>query len=127
MAQGSDQIKQQIDQQRQRLGSNIREIESRVKRGTDWHTAFEKNPWMLMAAAAAGGLILSGFIGRASSPSTSAEETLSVAPSKHMQQISGTLDNIVGALIGVGTSKVKEFISDAVPGFGEHYQKLEHD
>lgn len=125
MAQGSDQIKQYIDQERQRLGSNIREIESRVKRSTDWHTAFEKNPWMLMGAAVAGGLILSGFIGGSSSSPAQEASGHTTVPSKHMQQISGTVDGIVGALVGLGTSKVREFISDAVPGFAEHYEKLE--
>jgi hypothetical protein len=32
-----------------------------------------------------------------------------------------TRDNIVGALVGLETSKVREFISDAVPGFADHY------
>ena len=128
MAEASDQIKQHIDFERQRFGSNIREIESRIKRSTDWRTAFEKNPWMLMGAAAAAGLIISGLIGRgaASAPQEPAAGH-SVAPSRHMQQISGTIDNIVGALIGLGTTKVKEFVSGAVPGFAEHYEKLERD
>jgi hypothetical protein len=126
VAQGSDEIKQHIDQERQRLGSNIREIESRVKRSTDWHTAFEKNPWMLLGATAAAGLILSAFIGGSSSSSMQeAPLRPNTVSSKHMEQISGTLDNIVGALVGLGTSKVNEFIGDAVPGFAEHYQKLE--
>jgi hypothetical protein len=30
------------------------------------------------------------------------------------------------ALIGLGTSKVKEFVGGAVPGFAEEYEKLHH-
>ena len=128
MAQRSDQIKQHIDQERERLGSNVREIESRVRRTTDWRAAFEKSPWMLMGAAVAGGLILSGLVGgqpRESEPKASlSERRLSSSP--HLQKVSNTLDNIVGALVGLGTSKVREFISDAVPGFAEHYRETEH-
>ena len=125
MAQGPDQIKQQIDRERQRLGSNIREIQSRVKRSTDWHTAFDKNPWMLIGAAAAAGLVLASVVGSRPSEQeiTSGHATV---PSKHMQQISETIDGIVGALIGLGTTKIKEFVGDSVPGFAEQYENLQH-
>ena len=126
MAQRSDEIKQHIDHERQRLGSNIREIENRVKRTTDWHTAFDKNPWMLMGAAAAAGLVLAGVIGSSRSSEHEASSGNAIVPSKHMQQISDTIDGVVGALIGLGTSKVKEFVGDAVPGFTEQYEKLQH-
>jgi hypothetical protein len=126
VAQRSDEIKQHIDHERQRLGSNIREIESRVKRSTDWHTAFEKNPWMLLGAAAAGGLILAGIVGSSRSSEHERPSSHTVVPSKHMQQISDTIDGIVSALIGLGTSKVKEFVGGAVPGFAEEYEKLHH-
>jgi hypothetical protein len=134
MAQRSDQIKEHIDQQRERLGSNVREIENRVKRTMDWRATFEKSPWMLIGAAAAGGLILSGLVGGASRGSESpllepkgslTEDRLSSSP--HIQRVSNTLDNIIGALVGLGTSKVKEFISDAVPGFAEHYRETERE
>ena len=124
MAQGSDQIKEHIDRERQRLDSNIREIEDRVRRSTDWHTAFEKNPWVLLGAAAAGGLILSRLIPGSKSPEWEAPPAAAAIPSRHVHQISETVDNIVGALIGLGTSKIKEFVGDAVPGFAEHYEEL---
>jgi hypothetical protein len=126
VAQRSDEIKQHIDHERQRLGSNIREIESRVKRSTDWRTAFEKNPWMLLGAAAAGGLVLAGIVGSSRSSEHERPSSHTVVPSKHMQQISDTIDGIVGALIGLGTSKVEEFVGGAVPGFAEEYEKLHH-
>jgi len=125
VAQRSDEIKEHIDQERQRLGSNIREIESRVKRSTDWHTAFDKNPWMLIGAAAAGGVILAGLLGSSSSSEEEFASPHAVVPSKHMRQISDTIDGIVGALIGLGTSKVKEFVGDTVPGFAQQYEKLQ--
>jgi hypothetical protein len=126
VAQRSDEIKQHIDRERQRLGSNIREIESRVKRSTDWRSAFEKNPWMLLGAAAAGGLILAGVVGSSRPSEHEDPSSHTVVPSKHMQQISDTIDGIVGALISLGTSKVKEFVGGAVPGFAEEYEKLHH-
>ena len=126
MAQRSDEIKQHIDQERQRLGSNIREIQSRVKRSTDWHTAFEKNPWMLMGAAAAAGLILASVVVGSRSSEQEVTSGHALVPSKHMEQISGTIDGIIGALIGLGTSKIKDFVGDSVPGFTEQYEKIQH-
>jgi hypothetical protein len=130
MAQGSDQIKHHIDQERQRLGSNIREIESRVKRSTDWKVIFDKNPWLVIGAAAAGGLVLSSLIGggnsHSSETSRGGEEGARFA-SRHMEKVSETLDNIVGALIGLGTSKVRGFIADTVPGFADQYREAENN
>ena len=125
MAQRSDEIKQHIDQERQRLGDNVREIGSRVRRSTDWHTAFEKNPWMFIGAAAVGGVILAGFAGRSRSSERETPSGHAIVPSKHMQQISDTIDGIIGALIGLGTSKAREFVGDAIPGFAEEYKRVQ--
>src|SRR5262245_4396317 len=53
-----DQIIDHIEQQRDRLGRNLNELESRVRRSTDWRTYYDRNPMLILGAALGGGLLL---------------------------------------------------------------------
>jgi Protein of unknown function (DUF3618) len=64
MAEEPNQIKQHIDATRHELGKNVDELGNRAKRATDWHTYFDKSPMTMLALAFAGGVVLSGFVGR---------------------------------------------------------------
>ena len=44
MGETSGQITQEIEQTRARLGSNLQELETRVKEATDWRKQFRKKP-----------------------------------------------------------------------------------
>ena len=37
------------------------------------------------------------------------------------------VDNVAEALIGIGSSKMKDFLGQYVPGFREHYEKAERE
>src|SRR4029077_7759853 len=89
----------------------------------------------ILAAAVAGGFLLSLALGKSapSSPitnnskSNSGEDPMrNLGPqshfaSTHLKQVSETVDNIVAGLVGVFSEKLRSLVADAVPGFGEHY------
>ena len=60
-----DQIMNHIESQREQLGRNLNELETRVKRTTDWRAQFDRNPMLTMGVALGGGLLLGHDDGRA--------------------------------------------------------------
>jgi len=57
-----DQILGHIEEQRDQLGRNLNELETRVREKTDWRTYFDRNPMMIMGAALGGGLLVGSMI-----------------------------------------------------------------
>jgi len=156
-----DQIVNKIEEKRDELGRNLEELENKVKRNTDWHTYYDRNPMLVLGAALGGGLLLGAVAGgslndsgkkdwrssSAPSPSylkaQSYEPVSATAPSdsssaqslknaasaflgNHSNEITSAIDQFKGALIAFGIGKVKEFLSDAVPGLGDHLGDLGH-
>jgi hypothetical protein len=66
MGEEPDQIERHIDATRGQLGENLAELERKVKNATDWRMHFQRNPFPMMGAAFAGGLLLSMVVGRRS-------------------------------------------------------------
>jgi len=65
-----DQIINHIEQQRDQLGRNLNELETRVRRSTDWRTYYERNPMMILGAALGGGVLLGATLGGGSDRSS---------------------------------------------------------
>jgi hypothetical protein len=65
-----EQIIGHIEAQRDQLGRNLNELETRVRATTDWRTYFEKNPALALGAALGGGILLGAMVNsrRHSSP-----------------------------------------------------------
>jgi ElaB/YqjD/DUF883 family membrane-anchored ribosome-binding protein len=63
MGETPGQITQEIEQTRARLGSNLHELETRVKQATDWREQFRKNPMAMLGIAFGGGIMLSAVVG----------------------------------------------------------------
>lgn len=141
-----DQILGHIEAQRSELGRNLNELETRVRRGTDWKTYFDKNPMMMLGVALGGGLLLgtavgnkrkhhrgyrysSGVSSTGAMGFSSAGVTGSAASSRmsaeQRHQIAETMDHIKAALIGFGIAKAKEFMCQAIPGFDQHLSEAE--
>jgi hypothetical protein len=148
-----DEIMNHIESERDQLGRNLNELETRVRRTTDWRAQVDRNPMLAMGVALGGGVLLGSIIGgshRSSksawsssaagksytsanlASSTSAASTFGAGGSGRTSQYheqrrktSDTLDNIKAALIAFGTAKVKEFMSEALPGFHEHMEQAE--
>jgi hypothetical protein len=66
MGEEPDQIERHIDATRGQLGENLAELERKVKNATDWRLHFHRNPFPMMGAAFAGGLLLALMMGRRS-------------------------------------------------------------
>jgi hypothetical protein len=153
-----DQIMSHIESQRDQLGRNLNELESRVKTATDWRVQFNKNPMLMMGVALGGGMLLGSMIGGSRRSSRSSWSSSSrkyaaagtgmaawgdasgsnVSPAKsaykstsspvvreQRHKANETFDNIKAALIGFATTKVKEFMSAALPGFNEHLEEAQ--
>ena len=67
MDQTANEIEAHIDRTRDRLGSNLRELEHRVDAATDWREHFRERPHLFLAAAFAGGVMLGNALRRPSS------------------------------------------------------------
>ena len=152
-----DEIMNHIESQRDQLGRNLNELETRVKRTTDWRAQVDRNPMLAMGVALGGGLLIGSMVGRGrrSDRSTmvvflSGQELLvgesgfvdvrrppvlveraASSGKRHRtyreqrRKTSDTLENIKAALIAFGTAKVKEFMSEALPGFHQHLDEAE--
>ena len=63
MGERSDQITRQIEETRSDLGSNLQELETKVKDVTDWRKQFQKSPLTMIGIAFGGGILLSRMLG----------------------------------------------------------------
>lgn len=129
MVQETRRIMEHIENEREQLGENLEEIESRFKDATDPKAWFNKNPAMILGAAAAGGLLLGLLMTSRSSEegytagfmAPEPERAPSREPNKHLNTLKKTLDTTVAALVGLGAQKVQDFISEALPGYQQQY------
>ena len=136
MDEKSDQILDHIENQRNQLGANLNELETRVRQTTDWRTHFNNNPMLMLAGALGGGILLgamvSGSRSRSSSSSSytssrqfSSTGSSSTATYQQKQRASETIDTMKAALIAFATAKAKEFLNQALPGFDNYVRDAE--
>lgn len=128
MVETTAQIEGFIEARREKLGSNLEELEGKFKTATDWRGQFERRPMTWVGAALAGGVVL-GLVGNSHRRRASrklVEELPSRASRASSVMFEGVSDEmsdlwsvVKGGLLGVAASKLTEFIGDAVPGFRE--------
>jgi hypothetical protein len=70
MGETTDQIAADIAQRRDDLKSNLEELETRVRDAADWRSQFRRHPGVMIAAAMAGGMLLSSLLGNGSDRSS---------------------------------------------------------
>ena len=66
MGETTEQIAADIAQRRDELKSNLEELETRVRDAADWRSQFRRHPGVMIAAAMAGGMLLSSLLGNGS-------------------------------------------------------------
>ena len=131
MGKTADQIETHIERTRDKLGSNIHELEQKVKSAADWKQHFRKNPMTMMGAALGGGVLLAVMLGggkRRRSYRSYAEprsDTPHTGTDRQKHNALETWDNIKGALIGVAATRFKDFVGEMVPGFNEQFQRTQ--
>jgi hypothetical protein len=120
----ANQIENHIERTRENLGSNIQELEEKVRSVTDWRHHYQENPLTMIGLAFGGGVLIAGMIGGRKKRRYSVQDgdRHSVISDRQKDKALETWDNIKGALIGVAASRFKEFVGDVVPGFNEQLQ-----
>ncbi|MBV8843677.1 MAG: hypothetical protein JO307_12785 [Bryobacterales bacterium] len=128
MGKTANQIETHIERTRDKLGSNIHELEQKVKSATDWRHHFRNSPMTMLGAAFGGGVLLAAMLGsgrrrRSFSPyAEPASRTPHAGTDRQKHRALETWDNIKGALIGVAAARFKDFVGEVVPGFNEQFQ-----
>jgi hypothetical protein len=131
VGQTTDEITTHIENTRDNLGSNLEELEERVKAVTDWRQKFQASPMSMLGVAFGGGLVLALLMGgrrplRSVTPPRQESERRRFAGSDHrLRRAFETWDNVQDALIGVAATRLKGFVGDLVPGFREELQRTE--
>ena len=137
MGETTNQIEAHIEDTRRNLGSNLQELEEKVKSATDWRQHFQTKPMTMIGIAFGGGILLARMLSGskyrgayrsyATSPGkseSSGKETWSGSDHQKSKALE-TWDNLKGALIGVATTRLKEYVDEVIPGFHEQYQRTE--
>ncbi len=62
MDERTSEIVKEIFDERQKLGDNLSELETKMREASDWRTYFNRNPWAAVGAALGGGLLLSKIV-----------------------------------------------------------------
>jgi hypothetical protein len=119
MDEPADKIEAHIDRTRERLGSNLRELENKVDAATDWREQFRARPHLFLAAVLRPKSSSRVFDSSNESHLASFSRNGVNAQEKALE----LWNNIKGALIGVAAMRVTEYISALIPGFDEHYQR----
>jgi hypothetical protein len=129
MGETTDQIESYIESRRGDLGSNLQELEQKVKSATDWRQQFQKNPMTMVAVAFGGGVLLASMVGGGRRHRYRGVPSETHTPHAGTDQMAHkaleTWDNIKGALIGVAATRFKDFVGEVVPGFQEQFRKTE--
>jgi hypothetical protein len=128
MDQTANEIEAHIDRTRDRPGSNFRELEDRVDAATDWREHFRERPHLFLGAAFIGGVMLGNELRRTSATPDRGELGIrrAVGVNGSVQAQAWQLwNNVQGALVGVASAGIKQYIETLVPGFDEHYRRAE--
>ena len=128
MDETANEIEAQIDRTRERLGSNLRELEDKVDAATDWREHFRERPHLFLGAAFVGGIVLASALRPKSAGRARSATTLNSVGNGNDSVQAQALElwnNVQAALVGVASARLKEYIGDFVPGFDEHYRRAE--
>ena len=128
MDETANEIEAQIDRTREHLGSNLRELEDRVDAATDWREQFRERPHLFLGAAFVGGVMLGSAVRRTfrTRERRDVDVRRAVGGNGSVQAQAWQLwNNVQGALVGIASARIKEYIGALVPGFDEHYRRAE--
>jgi Protein of unknown function (DUF3618) len=130
MGQTTNQIEAHIEDTREHLGSNLHELEQKVKSVTDWKQHFRTNPMTMLGVAFGGGVLLATLLAGKNRRGNgfaklAAESQPHQGTDQQKHKALETWDHIKDALIGVAAARVTDFVGDVVPGFHEQLQLTE--
>jgi len=131
MAQRASEIVRELRSHRERLGEDLDDLQAKVKENADWHTHYRENPHWFLGAAFVGGVIAAALVTTGKKTTTvryvnapervvpSASHSPSTVP--HIKsELQTVVDEVKGALIAFGVAKLKDTISNLIPGLDRH-------
>jgi hypothetical protein len=128
MDETANEIEAQIDRTRERLGSKLRELEHKVDAAIDWRGHFRERPHLFLGGAFIGGVVLASAL----KPKSAGRPLSAVAANPAVggngsvpAQARKLWNHIQAALVGVASARIKEYLGELVPGFDEHYRRIE--
>ena len=131
MDEAAHKIEAHIDRTRERLGSNLRELEHKVDVATDLREQFRARPHMFLGGAFVGGALLAAAL-RPTSPrrefDPSSEARLGVVSRSSVDAQEQALElwnDVKAALIALGAARLTEYIGTLIPGFDDHFRRSE--
>jgi len=107
----ADEIVSQIDRQRDRLGENLHELESRMRDMADWRVQYERHPWALLGVAFVGGMLFGAW-------TRGNGGGFSDGGSQHSAK-KQILEGLRGALITLAVNKLRGYVESALPTPGQ--------
>ena len=123
MGERADQIENAIEQERGELDKNLHELEQRVHDLTDWRVQFNRHPMLMMSVALGAGVALSTVGARRNSRVATIRRLEQASPRPHEPSpLKDSWTILKGALIGVGTDRLCNFIEELIPGFRQQYR-----
>ena len=125
MGEKAERIERHIEQQRSEVRDNMLELKHKVRRSVDWHAQVDERPLAMVGLAFGAGFLVSAFLSaRTARPDFSRMSSDDHRPSP-TPSYGGTLEILKGAVIGLASAKLKEFVEELLPGFQEEYRKAE--
>jgi hypothetical protein len=123
VGENTKQIKRTIVAERDQLGRNLNELETRAQQFVDWRTHYRNNPKVLLGIAVAGGLVLGAMARRGRSARSNGPFEKSPRRARRTSRLTRELQDtwlrVSDVLLGVASAKVIEFVGSVVPGFSE--------
>lgn len=117
-----NQIEAHIERTRDALGSNLNELEEKVKSATDWEQHFRNNTGTSLALAFGGGLLLAAMFGgrgrrslRPCIPTMAAGAGAVQLASREGGVAHEAWDNVKSALIGVAATRLLGYAEEVFP------------
>ena len=114
-------LEQLIERQRDELGENLESLAGKARAVTDWRAQVDTHPLRMLGIAAGGGALLALVAGRRRSR-RAPREAVATEP-RRRSPVGRLAGDIKGAVGGVATAAVIEFLGKAIPGFGEHFHR----
>lgn len=129
MDQTVEQIEARIGRTRDQLGTTLNAIEGRVDAATDWRGQLRARPWLMIGAACVGGAVLAATL-RGRSTAKPADFHAGTPERRLLGRdtfadVAGTWDTLTAALIGVVSTRVKDYVAARIPGFDEQFARAE--
>ena len=116
------EIASHIERTRGELGSNIDELERKVKSVADWEYQFQARPMALIGLAFGSGVILASILAGGKTGGTRKRNFSDRPQGCEQGRAAEAWDAVKGAIFGIAASRFTDVVEGFVPGFKEHFQ-----